>query len=163
MIVSFFCGFSLIMIVNLSSLLFSCLLLKSDIQDMYYTVSIFIPNNTYLTQMCVPLYNWFLTDPLQWSLFYMILIGIFGGLFSQITAVSSFFISKKAVNYFFTFLIFFINALMTSFIPSLLSVLDPYLVMSGSKQMICIFIYFILIVVCINAASLIYLKKDVYS
>lgn len=158
--VSFFVGFSLIIIALGCSILFSQIILHSDIQNIHYFSSGFSPSDTESTISYLGLYNLFLTNPFLVSIINMLMISIFSGALSSLSLLVENFYHNKILIYCIPFIFIIINEILGGVIPMLSDLL--YITPRYSNFLIYLLIYFIVFIMFTIFSSVYYYKKDCY-
>lgn len=159
-LISFFVGFSLMIIALGCSILFSQIILHSDIQNIYYFSSGFSPSNTDLTKYYLGLYNLFLTNPFLGSIINMFMLSILGGALSSLSLLVENFYHNKILIYCIPFIFMIINVILGGMIPILTDLL--YITPRYSNFLIYLLIYLIIFIVFSAFSSFYYYKKDCY-
>lgn len=158
-IVSFFCGFSMVFIILSSSMLFSNIILNQGPQDFYYYSNIFIPNNQHIMRITIPFYNLLLSNPFAFSILYVILLSTLGGCLSLVTLSIGLNVKSALVIYCLTFIFVFSGNVLTFIVPGIIDAFDP--IYAIGNNLVCIVGYFLFFLVFIIAGIIYYIKKDV--
>lgn len=158
--ISFFVGFSLMMIALGCSILFSQIILHSDIQNIHYFSSGFSPSDTDLTISYLGLYNLYLTEPFLVSIINMFMLSVLGGALSSLSLLVENFYHNKILIYCVPFIFMIINEILGGIIPMLSDLL--YISPRYSDFLIYLLIYLIVFIIFTTLSSLYYYKKDCY-
>lgn len=159
-LVSFFSGFSLAFICLVCSIIFSQIILSSDIQNVHYISTVFTPNDVEGTKSSIVLYNLFLTDPFKVSVLNMIMISVYSGCLSLMSVLVEIFIHNKVLLYCIPFIFVILNIIMGGLFPSLVDLL--YIDCRFSNSFIYLLLYLIFYIILIVFSSLWYHRKDCY-
>ena len=158
--VSFLVGFSLIIVALGSSILFSQIILYSDIQNIHYVSSGFAPSETHITKLYLGFYNLFLTHPFLLSIINMLMISVFGGAMSSLSVLFENFYHNKILIYCVPFVFIIINVILGGFFPTLSDLL--YIEPRYNNFLIYLLIYLIIFIIFTVISSIYYYKKDCY-
>ncbi len=159
-IVSFFCGFSMVFIILASNVLFSNIILNQGTQDFYYYLNFFVPNNEHIMTITIPFYNLLLSDPFVFSILYVILLSTLGGCLSLVTLSIGLNINSILVIYCLTFIFVFSGNILTFIVPGIVDVFDPIYVVGNNFVYILGYFLFFIVIIIIGIIN--YVKRDVY-
>lgn len=160
MIIFFMSGFSLTLIFLTFHMIFSYIIFSSDIQNIFFYASAFVPNNTYLLEMIMPFPDLYLSHPILLSILYMLGIAFLQGILSLVTMCINTYTHHSIFSYIFCFLLMSLNTYFQDFIPSVIIILDPYSIWSQETLFLYTTIYIIIFTVFISVSSYIEYKKD---
>lgn len=160
MIIFFMSGFSLTLIFLTFHMIFSYIIFSSDIQNIFFYASAFVPNNTYLLEMIMPFPDLYLSNPILLSILYMLGIAFLQGILSLVTMCINTYTHHSIFSYIFCFLLMSLNTYFQGFIPSVIIILDPYSIWSQETLFLYTTIYIIIFTVFISVSSYIEYKKD---
>lgn len=159
-IISFFSGFSLIFIALSCSVLYSQIILSSNIQNIHYISTTFISNSINQTKSSIGLYNLFLTNPFLVSIINMFMISIFGGIMSTISLILENIYHNKILIYCSSFIFIIINQILNGLFPTISDLL--YIELRYSNYILYLFFYLIIFLISLLLSSIFYLKKDCF-
>lgn len=157
--VSFFCGFSLFFLVLASSLLFSYIILGQGNQDFFYYTNFFIPNNEHIMSLTIPFYNLLLSNTCIFSIIYIFLLSILGGILSLMTFSVGINCKSLLITYCFSFIVIFLGNTLTLIIPGIIDVFDPLYSLGNNLMYIVIYMVIFLLMIIVGLSM--FLKKDV--
>ena len=160
MIIFFLSGFSLTLIFLTFHMIFSYIIFSSDIQNIFFYASAFVPNNTYLLEMIMPFPDLYLSNPILLSILYMLGIAFLQGILSLVTMCINTYAHHSIFSYIFCFLLMSLNTYFQGFIPSVIIILEPYSIWSQETLFLYTTIYIIIFTVFISVSSYIEYKKD---